>query len=92
MNASKQIKQGEKMVQAIITLGEHEDRVLTIVKGKYGLKNKSQAINLVIEMFEEELLEPQLRPEYVEKLKKIDKQKGIPFKSVAELRKHIEKA
>ena len=82
----------KKMVQAIITLGEHEDRVLTIVKGKYGLKNKSQAINLVIEMFEEQLLEPQLRPEYIKELKRIDKQKGIPFKSVAELRKHIEKA
>ena len=28
------------MVQAIIDLGEHEDRVLTIVKGKYRFKNK----------------------------------------------------
>ena len=30
------------MVQAIIRIGDHEDRVLTIVKGKYGLKNKSE--------------------------------------------------
>ena len=37
------------MVQAIIHLGEQEDRVLNIIKGKYGLKNKSEAINLVIE-------------------------------------------
>jgi len=63
------------MVQAIVNLGEYEDRVLTIVKGKYGLKNKSEAINLIIDKFDEELLEPKLRPEYVKKLKKIIKGK-----------------
>ena len=79
------------MVQAIINLGEHEDRILTIVKGKFGFKNKSEAVNFVIDRFEEELLEPQLRPEYIEKLEKIKKQKGIRFKSVKELRKQISK-
>ncbi len=59
------------MVQARVKLGEHEDRVLIIVKGKYGLKNKSQAINLVIDKFEKEFLEPELRPEYKTKLAKI---------------------
>ncbi|MEK6876676.1 MAG: antitoxin [Nanoarchaeota archaeon] len=59
------------MVQAIVNLGEREDRVLTIVKGKFGLKNKSEAINLVIGKFEQELLEPRLRPEYKDKLAKI---------------------
>lgn len=78
------------MTQAIVSLGEHEDRVLTIVKGKYGFKNKSDAMNFVIDKFEEELLEPELRPEYLEKLEKIRKQKGIPFKNIAELRKVIE--
>ena len=80
------------MVQAIITLGENEDRVLTIVKGKYGLKNKSEAVNLVIDKFEEEFLEPQLRPEYGEKLKKIKKQKGIRFKSMEKLKEKIKNA
>jgi len=78
------------MVQAIINLGEREDRVLTIVKGKYGLKNKSEAVNFVIEKFEEEMLEPQLRPEFVKKVRKIEKEKGAEFKSVKELRKIIE--
>ncbi len=78
------------MVQAIINLGEREDRVLTIVKGKYGLKNKSDAVNFVIEKFEEEMLEPQLRPEFVKKVRKIEKEKGVEFKSVKELRKIIE--
>ena len=81
------------MVQAIINLGEHEDRVLNIVKGKFGLKNKSEAVNLVIERFEEEFLEPELRPEYVEKIRNIEKKgKFLKFKSAEELKKHIENA
>jgi hypothetical protein len=77
------------MVQAIITIGEHQDRVLNIVKGKFGLKNKSEAINIVINKYEQELMEPELRPEYISKLQKLEKEKGIPFKSIAELRKVI---
>ena len=80
------------MAQALIKLEEHEDRVLTIIKGKYGLKNKNSAIKFIIDKFEEEFLEPQLRPEYIEKIKKIKKQKGISFKSVEELRRKIENA
>ncbi len=82
----------DRMVQAIVTLGENEDRLLTIVKGKFGLKNKSEAVNFIIDKYGEELLEPELRPEYVEKLNKIKKQHGIRFKDVDELRKHIENA
>jgi len=78
------------MVQSIIDLGEHEDRVLNIVKAKYGLKNKSQAIAMIAKIYEDSFLEPELRPEYLEKLKKIDKQKGIRFSSIEELRRQIE--
>lgn len=38
----------------------------------------------------EELLEPELRPEFIEKIKKTEKEKGIPFKYIDELRKIIE--
>lgn len=78
------------MVQAIVNLGEHEDRVLTIVKGKFGLKNKSEAMNHIIGTYEEEILEPQLRPEYKEELLKIDKGNFKKFSSIEELRKEIE--
>jgi len=78
------------MVQAVVTLGEHEDRVLTIVKGKFGLKNKSEAMNLVIEKFEQDHLEPRLRPEYKEELLKIDRGKFKAFSGIDDLRKEIE--
>ncbi len=78
------------MAQAVINLGEYEDRILMIVKGKFGFKNKSDAINFVIDKFEEEFIEPELKPEFVEKIKRIEKEKGIKFKDIDELRSIIE--
>ena len=81
------------MVQSIISLDEHKDRILNIIKGKYGLKNKSEAVNLVIEKFEEEFLEPELRPEYIEKIRDIEKRGRFKeYKSLKALRKEIENA
>ncbi len=74
------------MVKATIELPERENRILNIVKGKYGFKNRDQALIFLIQEYEQSL-EPELRPEYTKKLMKIDKQKGIPFKSIEELRK-----
>ena len=75
------------MVQAIIKISERTNRVLNIVKAKYGLKDKSEAINVVAEHYENDLMEPELRPEYVEKLNKIRQGKYVKFNSVEELRK-----
>ena len=80
------------MVQAIIKISDRANRVLNIVKAKYGLRDKSEAINVMAEEYEEDIMEPELRPEYIEKLNKIKKQQGVKFKSVEELRKHIENA
>jgi len=77
----------DNMVQAVINIKERANRVLNIVKAKYALKDKSQAIELVIEQYESTFLEPELRPEYTEKLEKIRKGKYTKFKSVRELRK-----
>ena len=75
------------MVQNIIQIGEREDRILNIVKAKYGLKNKSEAVTLIAQIYEKIFLEPELRPEYLTKLRKIRKGKYIKFNSVDELRK-----
>ena len=80
------------MVQAIINIKDETNRVLNIVKAKFGLKDKSEAINIMAEQYGQEILEPQLRPEYVKKLQRIKKEKGTRFKSIQELRKHIENA
>lgn len=74
------------MVQAIINIDQKTNRILNILKAKYGLKDKSQAINLMAEHYEQQILEPELRPEYVAKLKKIRKGKYVKFDSIEELR------
>ena len=78
------------MVQNIIHIQDKEDRVINIVKAKYGLKTKSEAIALITQTYEENFLEPELRPEYLEKLKKIEEEGySETFSSVDELRKKI---
>jgi hypothetical protein len=78
------------MVQAIIDIDNETNRVLNMVKAKFSLKDKSAAIDMMAQQYAQELLEPKLRPEYLEKLEKIEKEKGVKFKNVAELRKIIE--
>ena len=81
------------MAQTIVRLDDHEDQIVTIIKGKYGLNNKSDAIRFVIDQFEKELLEPELRPEYMKKLQKIEKNgKFKRYNSINDLRKQIEHA
>jgi hypothetical protein len=81
------------MVQAVINIQEETNRILNIVKAKYGLKDKSQAIELVVSEYEENFLEPELRPEYVEKIKDLEKRgKFKRYKSLRSLRKEIEHA
>jgi len=78
------------MVQNIFHLNEEADKILGIVKAQHGLKNKNQAVELVLKIYGENFLEPEIRPEYLKKLMKIDREKGISFKDINELRKIIE--
>jgi len=81
------------MVKAIININENTNRLLNILKAKYGLKDKSEAIDKMAKEYEEEILEPELRPEYVEKIRKIEKHgKFKKYTSVKELRDEIENA
>jgi hypothetical protein len=78
------------MVQAIINISDRTNRIINIIKAKYGLKDKSEAIDMIAEQYERELLEPELRPEYVEKALKIQKQKAVKVGTVDKLRKRYE--
>jgi hypothetical protein len=81
------------MVQAFIDINERTNRILNILKAKYGLKDKSQAIERMAEEYEENLLEPELKPEYVEKIRKIEAQgKFTKYTTLKQLRDEIEHA
>ena len=72
------------MVQTTIDISENTNRIISIVKAKYGLKNKSEAINLMAEQYEEEILEFMLRPEYVEKMEKRQKEPTVKIEDSKE--------
>ncbi len=61
------------MVKNVVDLGERENRVINIVKAKYGLKDKSQALSVIIDRYEECELEPELRPEFVKEIEEMRK-------------------
>ena len=65
------------MVQALVKLNENINRVLNIVKAKYDLKDKSEAIEFIIKKYIEYENEPELKIEFIEKMKKIKKEKSI---------------
>lgn len=79
------------MVQAMIEIPKEINQILNIVKARYGLKTKSEAITKVVAEYGSEILEPELRPEYIEKLKRIEKEGNfISFNSIEELKDNIE--
>ena len=65
------------MVQALVKLNGNINRVLNIVKAKYNLKDKSEAIELIVNKYIEFEGEPELRPEFIEKIEKIKKEKSM---------------
>lgn len=78
------------MVQAIVDVNERTNRLLNIIKAKYGLRTKSESIDKMAQEYEEDILEPQLRPEYVRKLKRIEKEKPIHIGGPKELKAYME--
>jgi hypothetical protein len=74
------------MVKALITLDDRSNRVLNIIKAKLGHRNKSETIGWLLERYESELLEPELRPEFV---KRMLKRAGEPSVEVKDLGEHF---
>jgi hypothetical protein len=68
------------LVKAIVTLDDRTNRILNVIKAKHGLKDKSQAINLMAQEFEACIMEPELRPEFVESLKASERERSIKVK------------
>lgn len=75
------------MVQALIEINENTNRVLNVVKAIYNLKDKGEAVDFVVINYIENKDEPELRPEYIKKAKKIMKQKTIHIGSLKDFRK-----
>lgn len=71
------------MVQALVEINENTNRVLNIVKAKFDLKDKGKAIEFVVNEFVEYENEPEFRPEFIQKMNKMVKQKSIRINDFA---------
>ena len=68
------------MVKAIVEIDERANQILNIVKAKEALKDKSEAINLVVAIYGKEILELKLRPSFVKDVLAAKKEKTIKVK------------
>ncbi len=73
------------MVQAVVKLSDHANRILNIVKAKYDLNDKSEAIEKIAMEYEQEILEPELRPEFVTSVRGAQKGKFRKVKDVSSI-------
>ena len=56
------------MVFARVTLTDYSNRVLNVIKAKFGLKEKSDALNKFIELYGEDVVERDPNDEYIKKI------------------------
>ncbi len=75
------------MVKAIINIDESANRILNIVKAKENLKDKSEVLNLILKTYGKEMLEPELKPEFISELIKAQNEETI---EVDDWNKHFE--
>ena len=59
------------MVFARVDINEYANKVLNVVKAKFGMKDKSEALNKFVEMYGEEIVEKEANDAYIKKILKI---------------------
>ena len=72
------------MVKNIISISEREDRIVNIVKAKFGLKNKNQAIGFIIQQYARSFLEPSLQ-----QIEKPQRKRAIKANTLEEVKEII---
>lgn len=75
------------MPQAIVRISKTANRVLNIIKARYDLRTKSEAINKLAEGWGAAILEPELRPEFVQKMARLQKEKTVRVGSIKDFKK-----
>ena len=60
------------MTKTVIEFGNYTSRVLDVIKAKFGLKTKGQALDKFAEMYGEEFVDLEVKEEYVKKILAIE--------------------
>lgn len=61
-------KMTNEMISARVELNDYANRVLGVIKIKFGLRDKSAALNKFIEIYGEEIIEREANDEYIKKI------------------------
>lgn len=82
------------MTFARVVLESYSNKILNLVKVKYDLKDKSQALNKFIELYGRNELEPEVSDKYIKKVIEIEKRhfqkRGYNKMNAAELKELFE--
>lgn len=62
------------MVLARLELNNYTNKILNVIKAKFDLKDKSEALNKFAELCGDEIVEKEASDEYIKKVIKIEKQ------------------
>jgi len=73
-NMHTECMRGAIMVDARVRLNEYSNRVLGVVKAKYDLRDKSDALNKFVELYGENEVEREVKDSYVKKILKIEEE------------------
>ena len=87
-------KMENQMISARVELNDYVNRVLGVLKIKYGLKDKSEAINKFVELYGENVMEREASEQYAKKVIEITERHFKKYRNrkmtIAELNKLCE--
>lgn len=85
----------ENLIDARVKLTDYTNRVLGVIKAKYNLIDKSEALNKFVEIYGVSEVEPEIDSKYLEKISKLEsehlKKYGLKKMSKQELDKLFNK-
>ena len=60
-----------EMVSARVDLSEYSNKVIGVIKAKFGLKDKTEALNKFIEIYGDDIIDKEASEDYVKKIGEI---------------------
>ena len=69
------------MVFARLDIEEYTNKVLNVIKAKFNLKDKSEALNKFAEIYGDEIVEKEAKSEYIKKVLEIDEKHFKKYKN-----------
>jgi len=67
------------MISARVQISDYSNRVLGVIKAKYALKDKSEALNKFISLYGKDEVELEVKDEVIAKMLYLDKNKDKEF-------------